>query len=102
MTLLLLTGSRLAFEWGVLFSARVVERQGYLDLLSPPDQNASIRIPTWAIITALSGIETLMQLGFLVKLISRMQVPNRLGVTSANRWDWQNSQECCCFLGEYS
>ena len=33
MTLLFLSGRPLAFPWGVLFSARVVETQGYLDLL---------------------------------------------------------------------
>ena len=52
---------------GVLFSTRVVETQGYLDSLAPPDPNASIRIPTWPIIMALSGIETLIQLGLVGK-----------------------------------
>ena len=33
----------------------------------PPDPNASIRIPTWVIIMAISGIETLMWLGLLDK-----------------------------------
>ena len=63
MTLLLLSGSPLAFQWGVLFSARVVEMQGIWIYCAPPDPNASIRIPAWAIIMAISGIETLMQLG---------------------------------------
>ena len=65
MALLLLSGSPLAFQQGVLFSARVVETQGYLDYCAPPHPNASIRIPTWAIIMAISGIETLMELGSL-------------------------------------
>ena len=64
MTLLLLSGSPLAFQQEVLFSARVDVTKGYL---APPDPNASIRIPTWAIIMAISGIETLMQLGLLGK-----------------------------------
>ena len=32
---------------------------------TPPDPNASIRIPTWAILIATNGTETLMQVGSL-------------------------------------
>ena len=33
----------------------------------PPDQNALIRMPTWNVVTAIGGIETLRQLGSLGK-----------------------------------
>ena len=67
MTLHLFSGNPLAFQWGVVFPTRVVETQGYLDIICTARPNASIRIPTWEIIMANSGNETLMQLGLLGK-----------------------------------
>ena len=50
---------------------------------------------------AISGIETLRQLGLLGKANFKAgcKVPNRLGVTSASKATAKDSQEFCCFLG---
>ena len=63
MTLLLLSGSPLAFQQGSS-SIQDLLRHRFIYCASP-DPNASIKIPTWAVITAIIGIETLMHLGSL-------------------------------------
>ena len=63
-------------------------------------------IPTWAIIMAISGIETVMQLGSLgeanFKAAKYLTSLEELHQTGGIAQDSQDSQECCCFLGEYS
>ena len=65
MTLLLLSGNPLAFQWGSSSLQELLRHRAIWIYCTPQDPNASIRIPTWAIIMAISGIETLMHLGLL-------------------------------------
>ena len=67
MTLLLLSGNHLAFQQGSSSLQELLRHRAIWIYCAPPDPNGSIRIPTWAIIMAISGIETLMQLGLLGK-----------------------------------
>ena len=69
----------------------------------PPDPNALIRMPTWNVVTAIGGIETLRQLGSLVEA-------NFKATKSLTAWEYlqqvkataKYSQVLCCFLGKYS
>ena len=67
MTLLFLSGSPLAFHQGVLSLQELMRHRAIWIYCTPPDPNAAIRIPTWAIIAVIGGIETLMKLGLLGK-----------------------------------
>ena len=67
MTLFLLSGNPLDFQLGVLFLQELLRHGAIWIYCAPPAPIASIRIPTCAIITAISGIETLMHLGSLGK-----------------------------------
>ena len=69
----------------------------------PPEPNALIRMPTWNVVTAIGGIEALMQLGSLGEA-------NFKAAKSLTAWEWlqqvrpaaEDSQVLCCFLGKYS
>ena len=69
----------------------------------PPDPNALIRMPTWNVVTAIGGIETLRQLGLLGEAIFKAS-------KSLTAWEYlqqvkataKDSQVLCCFLGKYS
>ena len=69
----------------------------------PPDPNALIRMPTWNVVTAIGGIETLRQLGLLGEAIFK-------AAKSLTAWEYlqqakataKDSQVPCCFLGKYS
>ena len=69
----------------------------------PPDPNALIRMPTWNVVTAIGGIDTLRQLGLLGKA-------NFKAAKTLNAWEYlqqveataKDSQVLCCFLGKYS
>ena len=54
-----------SFQWGSSALQELLRDRSIWIYCTPPDPNASIRIPTWAIIMAISGIETLMQLSLL-------------------------------------
>ena len=69
----------------------------------PPDPNALIRMPTWNVVMAIGGIETIRQLGLLGKA-------NFMAAKSLTAWEYlqqvkataKDSQVLCCFLGKYS
>ena len=69
----------------------------------PPDPNALIRMPTWNVVMAIGGIETLRQLGLLGEA-------NFKAAKSLTTWEYlqqvkataKDSQVLCCFLGKYS
>ena len=69
----------------------------------PPDPNALIRMPTWNVVTAIGGIETLRQLGSLgeANFMAAMSLTTSeyLQQVKATAKD---SQVLCCFLGKYS
>ena len=69
----------------------------------PPDPNALIRMPTWNVVTAIGGIDTLRQL-------SSLGEANFKAAKSLTAWEYlqqvkatgKDSQVLCCFLGKYS
>ena len=69
----------------------------------PPDPNALIRMPTWNVVMAIGGIESLRQLGSLGKA-------NFKAEKSLTAWEYlqqvkataKDSQVLFCFLGKYS
>ena len=69
----------------------------------PPDPNALIRMPSWDVVMASGGIETLRQLGLLGEA-------NFKAAKSLIAWEYlqqvkatpKDSQVLCCFLGKYS
>ena len=69
----------------------------------PPDPNALIRMPTWHVVTAIGGIESLRQLGSLGEA-------NFKAAKSLTAWEYlqqvkataKDSQVLCCFLGKNS
>ena len=74
-----------------------------LTYVVPPDPNALIRMPTWDVVTAIGGIETLRQLGSLGETIFKaakslvgLEYLQQVKVTA------KDSQVLCCFLGKYS
>ena len=70
---------------------------------TPPNLNALIRMPTLVGIMAITGIETVMELCLLGKANLKVE-------KSLTAWEQLQqvhgiaklSQECCCFLEEYS
>ena len=63
MTLLVLSGTLQPSSRGSSSLQELMRHMAIWIYCTPPDPNASIKIPTWAIFMAISGIETLMQLG---------------------------------------
>ena len=67
-----------------------------------PDPNALIRMPTWDVVMAIGGIETLRQLGSLSEA-------NFKAAKSLTAWEYlqqvkataKDSQVLCCFPGKY-
>ena len=65
MTLLLLSGSPLAFQQGSSSLQKLMRHRAIWIYYTPPDPIGSIRILTWLIFMSIRGIETLMQMGSL-------------------------------------